>query len=239
MTTLPKSAWEEHLVLLKDPESGVAEAFRSLRARLSRSMAAGKRRLMLISSWSGDGKSMVAANLAVVLAQLQLKVCLVDGDLRRPSLSWIFGCTQDLGLTDYLEGTCDLDEAFHETGYPGLSVVPCGFSEVNPGTLLGHSRIGTFFDSLTQFGAVVLDSPPLSACSDAMLLAPYIDAAILVVNPKSWDGDVEKRLRDQLKELDIEVLGVIVNGSEAAATKYGYGYGYGYGYAKGDKKSKA
>jgi polysaccharide biosynthesis transport protein len=219
----------DHIIMISQPNSPVAEAYRTLRASLNRGLAQGKRFLSVTSSWPGDGKSMVCTNLAVALSQLHLGVILLDGDLRRPTVSRVFGLHTCKGLTDYLEEEVDLNDIVYPTAIPGLSVVPTGLSKQNPANLLGRERLRTAFDRFRELSdCVVADTSPMSACSDALLLGVQTDGAIMVVSPGSWDGDVEERHKQQLVEHGIQVLGVVLNGAtETEHSSYGYGSGYG------------
>lgn len=208
----------------------IAEAFRSLRANLSRQLAAGKRNICLVSSWPGDGKSMACANLAVSLGQLHLRVLLIDGDLRKPTLSRVFGLADRPGLTDALESASSAVPMIYETHLPQLQVLPRGLSEANPANLVGRSCLGEVLRSAQGAAdCTIIDTPPLSACSDAFLLAAHCDLTLMVVSPKGWDGDVELRYKQQLAEHGVPLHGVILNG---ANEKERYGYGYGYGSSK-------
>jgi succinoglycan biosynthesis transport protein ExoP len=216
----------DHIVVIQQPNSEVAESYRSLRASLTRHISRGKRRIALVSTWSGDGKSMVCTNLSVVLSQLHLNVVLVDGDLRLPTISKVLGMDQYRGFTDYLEGGVELEELLQATPVPNLRVLPRGLSTENPANLLGRERLATLFQTLqAEADCVIVDTPPLTACSDAILIGVQADAAILVVNPKSWDGDVEARQKQQLLEHNIEVLGVVLNGASDSENR-GYGSAY-------------
>ena len=221
--------WKENIVAIREPESWATESLRTLRAKLSRGMSQGKRRLMMTSTWAGDGKSTLCCNLAVIMAQLQLKVALLDGDLRRPTLTRVFSADEKPGIMNFLDGTAKIEEIVIKTGYEQLDLLPRGKSDQNPANLLGLDSMNDLFNYLKKYACVIIDTPPLSACSDALLMGTYADAAILVVNPTSWDGEIEKRYVKQLEEVGIEVLGFVLNGAEEKHAGYDYGYGYGYG----------
>jgi tyrosine-protein kinase Etk/Wzc len=234
-----RTDWKDYVISTAEPESVVSEAYRNLRAKLSRSIARGKKKVMMYSTWAEDGKSTACVNLAVSLTQLHLRVALVDCDLRKPTISRIFELGEELGMTDFLDGNCAYESIFHPTGLDNLWLVPSGRSHKNPANLLGRTACAEAFDKLAEFDCVVVDTAPLSACGDAFLVAPHLDVGLLVVSPRNWDGEVEKRYLAQLNQTELETLGVVLNGldTESKISGYGKGYGYGYGYGYGAKKT--
>ena len=224
---------ENRLILLREPNSAVAESYRSLRATLSRSLAKGKRRFMMVSSWPGEGKSMVSANLAVALSQLFLDVILVDGDLRKPTLSRVFEHVEKPGLMNLLENGGSAKALICPTPLERLSILPAGQSSLNPGDLLGKGGFKSILDDLsTGENCLVLDTSPMSACSDAFLMGAHVDAAVMVVTPEKWQGEPEAHYAQDLEEHGIDVLGVILNNADMSEQASGSGYGYGYGYGQ-------
>lgn len=226
----------DRLILLREPNSAVAESYRSLRAALSRSLANGKRAFTIVSSWGGEGKSMVSANLAASFSQLLMDVVLVDGDLRRPTLSRVFEKEQMPGLMDLLEGGGSAKDVVYETPIERLYILPAGRSDANPGNLLGKGGFGRIVEELSELQmCLVIDTSPISACSDALLMGAHTDGAIMVVSPEKWQGEAEAHFAQDLEDYGIDVLGVVMNNADLSEKTpgSGYGYGYGYGYGKG------
>lgn len=225
------------LVILRAPDSHASESFRTVRTSLQRHLAAGVKALMILSPWGGDGKSSVCANLAASLSQLFIDVILVDADVRKPTLSKVFQTEGGPGLTDCLEHGVEVDQVIRETGVERLRFVPAGSTSMNPADLLGRDRLGTVLGELqSRCQCLIVDTSPLTACGDALLIGSHVDRALMVINPKNWQGDAEARVRDLLQEHKIEVLGVVLNATDDAA-EGGYGYGYGYGYGHGSAPS--
>lgn len=229
---------EDRLVLLSDPNSPIAESYRSLRAALSRSLAKGKRKFAIVSSWGGEGKSMVSANLAVSLTQLLMDVVLIDGDLRRPTLSRVFEIEPLPGVLNVLEHGIPAGELVCETSIERLFVMPAGQSDLNPGNLLGTGRFLSVIEALDHDDVcVVIDTPPMSACSDALLMATHCDGAVMVVSPDKWHGEAEAHFVQDLEDYGIEVLGAVMNNAEDKEALPGSGFGnygtYGQGYGQG------
>lgn len=228
---------EDRLIILKDPNSPVAESYRSLRAALARSLASGKRCFSIVSAWGGEGKSMVSANLAVSLSQLLMDVVLIDGDLRRPTLSRVFEVEEQPGVMELLEGGGGVTKFVCSTPIDRLYVLPSGKSAVNPANLLGTNRFGELLEELRKEDvAVVIDTSPVSACSDALLMSAHTDGAIMIVSPDKWQGEAEAHFVQDLEDQGVELLGAVMNNADAKELLPGSGYGqYGqYGqYGKG------
>ncbi len=233
---------KDRIILLKEPNSPVAESYRSLRAALSRNLVKGKRRFTIVSSWGGEGKSMVSANLAVGFSQLLIEVVLVDGDLRRPTLSRVFEQQNNKGLKELLAGEAGVADCLYSTPIERLSFLPAGLSNDNPADLLGTGRLKRILEEeCLKDRCLVIDTSPLSACADALMIAAQTDGAIMVVSPEAWRGDAEAHYAADLEDHGIEVFGVVLNNADPSeqvpgsgyGDNYGYGYGYGYGQTAG------
>ena len=219
-------AIEDRLIILKEPNSPTAESYRSLRAALSRSMAKGKRVFGVVSAWGGEGKSMVSANLAVSITQLLMDVVLIDGDLRRPTLSRVFEHFGKPGVLELLESDGDPNKFVCDTPVERLFVLPTGQSSVNPADLLGSGRFKNLLDKLRADDlAIVMDTSPFSACSDALLMMEHVDGVIMVVSPEKWEGEPEAHFVQDLEDAGVEVLGAVMNNADARELIPGSGYG--------------
>lgn len=200
-----------------------AEEFRQIRTNL-RFLQAGKDRKVFVitSSIPGEGKSVVAANLAAVLAASGASVCLVEADLRRPSLGPYLDLEDVVGVTSVLAGDATVDEALQTWGPDGLQVMLSGQLPPNPSEMLGSLAAEELFVELSdRFDTVIIDCPPLLPVTDAAIIARYFDGAIMVAGT----GRVQVReFRRSLQMLDaagVPLLGVIANRSAPEAeTKY-------------------
>lgn len=218
-----------------DPSHHVSEQFRTLRTNIEFSaVAKGEIKTLLISSaMPSEGKSTVSANLAIVYAQQHKKVLLVDGDLRRPTVSSTVGLTSNsVGLTNYLgdkeKATSDV---IHHTSIDHLDVITSGPIPPNPSELLGSDRMTDLVDDLkSQYDLIIFDVPPFLMVTDAQVLSNKVDGVVLVVNGgKTKKADL-KRTSEILKISDACILGFIYNDqSTKNMNKHGYGY---YGYRK-------
>ena len=226
------------------------EAMRLIRTRLERQME-DKKVLMVTSSISGEGKSTVAANLAISMALKGKQVILVDCDLRNPTVHQVFGIKEQYpGLLALLRGRCSLDDTLCEVtdhGEPlGLTILPGGERESNLVEILGSEAMSDVIEKLRdRADMVILDTPPSAMLVDAMMLVKYVDAVAYVVM-----SDFARRrfIFNGVEELtaeDAPIVGCILNGGKARGGSYGYygyksRYGYGYGYgASGYGKSSS
>lgn len=232
----------EYLVVLSSPRSIPSEAFRSIRTNLQVSMGDGLKSIALVSSWGSEGKSLVCANLAAAFAQLFFEVVLIDGDLRRPTLSRLFQCESSLGLAEHLHRdpeASSIDDLLIKSDVRNLSFLPAGQVRGNPADLLAGPGLSKALSHLTEKEYfVVIDTPPISACSDSMMIGTKVSGVIMVVNPGRWRGDVEVRLKESLLNSNVNILGAVLNGVDHHESSYGYGdknaYAYGYGYGYGE-----
>jgi capsular exopolysaccharide synthesis family protein len=226
----------EYLEVVSDPRSQIAESFRSLRATLQLSLGKGLRSLVVLSCWVGDGKSSVSANLAASLSQLFIKTVIIDGDLRRPTLTRLFEVADKPGLSDVLLNRCSVEEAILPTHIKNLGFMPAGTCLEDAADLLGRGQLAGILASLAELDYfTIIDSPPLSVCRDSLLFCSNADAAILVATAKQWVGEPETRYKQILEGTNVQLLGVVINGVKPTHQSYGgsNSYGYGYGYGKG------
>ena len=171
------------LVTVEAPRSAASESYRTVRTNVQfSSLDVPVGSIVITSAQSREGKSTVAANLAVTMAQAGKRVLLVDADLRRPSLHRLFGLSNRHGLTDLLlNERRAVEDLALDTHVPGLQVLPSGPQPPNPSEALGSRRMRQVLEEMRQIAdVVILDSPPLLAVADGLVLGATVDAAILV-----------------------------------------------------------
>ena len=216
------------------PKSVEAEAYRGVRTQLYFStQGAGHQVIQITSPNPGDGKSTLAANLAVSIAQSGKRVILMDCDFRKPRVHKIFHIDKpDVGLAAVITGDCDLGTAIRTSEIENLFILPCGPRPQNPAELLTSPEFQTVIDQLRAlYDFVIIDTPPVLAVSDPAVVAPRVDGVLLVFRMTKKARPTAERAREQLAALGANVLGVIVNGTgRSKEDGYGYGYGYNYGY---------
>jgi len=234
--TNPDAPHLDHsLAIYHRPRSGEAEAYRSLRTALYFSSRGNMHKVIQITSPKmADGKTTIASNLAIAIAQSGKRVVLVDADLRRPRLHALFGIRPEVGLTSVIVGEAELSAAVVDSGIDRLSLLPCGPRPENPAELLTQPRFEQVLADLrAQFDFVILDTPPLLAVTDPAVVVSRMDGVFLIVRVSKNGRPAAERAREILYTLQANVLGVVVNGVGRAAGEYGYEhytYGYGYGY---------
>ena len=221
------------LVALKKPRSAVAEAFRSIRTALAFSATNGALDRLLVTSCSPkEGKTLVAANIGLALAQAGKRVLLLDADMRRPRLNKVFRVPSRPGLSNLLagEGAAGIDEVLQPVeGVPNLSVLPCGPMPPNPADLLGSERMKELLDELAgRFDVVVIDTPPVLSVTDAAVLCQYGTGVVMVVRSFATQRKLARQAAELLMRSRGRILGAVINNVDAHRSGYGY-YGYGYG----------
>ncbi len=206
---------------------------------------AGLKSLVVSSPSPGEGKSTIACNLAIALAETGRRTLLVDADLRKPRLHEVFGLGGGRGLSDLLRATeppvrLPLHHFLRETSIPALSVLPSGTANGEGPALLHAGRTGELLRRLErEFDVVVLDTPPLLAVSDARILAGFADAAVLVVRLDETTREQAGLAVEQVLSDGSRLLGVVLNGWKPRAGANGYysgRYEYGPAAAEGSQE---
>ncbi|MVP00494.1 CpsD/CapB family tyrosine-protein kinase [Paenibacillus lutrae] len=193
--------------------SPISETYRTLRTNIQYSGVDGDiRTLMVTSATPWEGKSTTIDNLAVVYAQMDKKVLLIDADLRKPTAHRTFGITNRAGLTDVLTHQIEISEALKETEVPGLSVITSGTLPPNPSEILGSQRMAHLLLELKEkFDVILIDTPPVLAVSDAQVVASQCDGVLLVVSAGGVKRDLVQKARDNLQFVHARILGVVLN----------------------------
>jgi succinoglycan biosynthesis transport protein ExoP len=219
------------------PKSQMSEAFHALRTSILLSQANHPPQVILVTSaLPREGKTTVAANLAVTLAQLGDGTVLVDADIRKPGVGRLLNLVggKYAGLSSYLAGVSSLDlVSVPHPAIPNLVAIPAGPLPPNPADLLSSHRLADAIAELrTKFKFIVIDSPPIMAATDAVILSVQADGVLLVVRCGETPKVAFTRTRDLLKSVKCQILGVVLNAVDSRAPDYYYSYRY-YPYSKG------
>ncbi|MEM2146227.1 MAG: polysaccharide biosynthesis tyrosine autokinase, partial [Candidatus Jordarchaeaceae archaeon] len=252
---------QARLVSHFDPRSSMAESFRNLRTNVHFAlMDKGYKTLMVTSSVAGEGKTTIAANLAISLAQIGINTLLVEGDLRRPRISKLFGIAREPGLTDIILRKEPLDSAIRTmsdlmlglmsletiggstiTGIEYLNILPCGTIEKNPSEIVASKLMDKLIGELKErYEIIIFDVPPVMQATDAVVLGSKLDTSVIVYYQGKISRGTLRRAKTQLELLKADVLGVIVNGMRAdvSADYSDYKYRYEYRYHEEPKHEK-
>jgi polysaccharide biosynthesis transport protein len=238
---IAKHQIEARLITNYSPKSSSAEAFRILRTNIVTKKKPGESLTILItSSGPGEGKSTIHSNLATTLAQMDAKVILVDLDLRRPMIHKLVNLDKEHGISDFLvDKTSNLESFVKRSHIPHLDVITSGFVPPNPSELLASRRMDEALDILkTKYDYILLDSPPVIAVTDTMVMARKSDMLTLVVRVGQADKNVIKRAKELLENINISIAGAIINGIHPQKYYSTYEYNYYYYYYYGKKEDK-
>ena len=217
----PQAA-DAKLPIFDAPHSLTAEQFRQVRTRLSHATALDTTRSIMVTGPSPmDGKTTVAANLAAGLALNGRKILLVDSNFRRPELHRLFGFANGKGFSDVLNGTGSFEESVHPTHIPNLSVMTSGPKPMNATELFESQLLIDFIErALEEYDHIVFDSGPLLLASEAIALAPRVDGVVTVVRAHSESRGLLLRMRDSLRQVKAEHIGVVLNAVRARGGGY-------------------
>lgn len=217
----------------------VVEAFRELRLNLLYaygSAGPGPLVITISSPGSGDGKSLITANLGVAFAELGRKTLIIDGDTRRGDIHQLLGTQRKAGLTDYLAGEASRAEIIQRTDYESLDVIASGSRLTHAPELLGSVEMQELFADLrSQYGVILVDSPPLGAGSDAFMLGTLSGNMVLVLRTGTTNKELTMARLAPLNRLPVRIVGAILNDVQPGGV-YRYYSSYLPGYGTGDEE---
>jgi capsular exopolysaccharide synthesis family protein len=237
---VPHSRLKSPIVVFEEPQSHVAEAFRSLRSRMQFFTKEKKSPVILItSSMPEEGKTFTAINLASVYSLMGKKTVLVGFDLRRPKIYSEFGIGNDQGISTWLIGRDNLEDVIKTTTHENLSIIPAGPVPPNPSELTSSAKTDELLNLLKErFDCIIIDSPPIGTVSDTFYLAALADTCLIIVRMNKTSKDMIERTVNDLKISDIKNSSLVINDIGYEGKAYGYGGKYGYGYGNGNMYGK-
>lgn len=229
----------EPLLTSLEPQHPRVEAFRVLRTNLQFvDVDSDSRVVVVTSSVPGEGKSSTTANLAIILAQTGMRVAVVEGDLRRPTIGKYLGVPQDIGVTTVLIGRTELSSALQQAITPGLEVLASGRRPPNPAELIQTRAMENLINNLrSQFDIVLIDAPPLLPVTDGALLAAIADGVVLVVRHGSTKHQEVRAAVDRLNAVNARLFGVVLN-MTPHSSKSAFASGYSYTYEDPNRSRK-
>lgn len=228
------SRYKESLPTIKNPHSGIAESFRLLKANLKNIIDSPDKKVISINSLvSGEGKSFISSNFAVILSlgASDKKILLIEGDLRKPKLSNLFGHNDSVGLSSYLQGEAELNDIIIKTATPNLYFVPSGSIPPNPTELLEGERFKNFIEyARAEFNYIILDNAPIALVPDGLLTSQHVDVNIFIIRLNYSRKNEIKEINKTIDLNNIKNAIIVIN--DASKNQYGYGNKYwknGYG----------
>lgn len=233
--TLPEARFDatgDSLIMLSNPHSSNAEAFRVLRTNLLFASVDHQLRTLLVTSPTpAEGKSFVSSNLAVAFAQTGKRVILIDADLRKPTLHRVFGLVNNVGVTSALVSGVDaVASSLQSTVVPELRVMTSGPLPPNPSELLSSHRMQELLQHLeSHCDIVVIDSPPVVVVSDTAVLASHTDGVLLVLGSDKMRRDLARNTVAALNQVQAFILGAVINRVTGGEHGYYYSYHKSYG----------
>jgi len=212
-----------------EPKSPITEAYRTLRTNIQYAAVDGPvQSLLITSAGPGEGKSLTAANLAIVMAQSGKKTLLVDCDLRKPTQHRLFDQRNVRGLTSLLVNGGDPANFKNKTSIPQLSLITSGPIPPNPAELLGSQAMQSLLEELMSgYESVVFDGPPLIAVTDSALLAPLVGGVLLVIEAGKTRIDMIQEAKSILENAGSRIIGCVLNGVRRKNKDAHYYYYYG------------
>lgn len=221
---------DQRLMTVTQPYSFAAEQFKILRSRiLYPNDGRVCRTIMITSALAGEGKSLIAANLAISVAQgIREHVLLVDCDIRIPGQHLLFRVSGEKGLSDYLARNVPLNDLLAKTAIDKLTLLPGGIPPENPAELLSSEKMGHFIDEVKNRyddRFIIFDATPAEITAEVSVLAKRVDGILLVVKRGHTERDLIKRVVEGLDRN--KIVGVVFNEDAAISSRYGYkGYSY-------------
>lgn len=229
------------LVSLTDPKSSASEAYRGLRTGILFSTPGhSPRSLLITSSGPQEGKTITSSNLAITMAQAGQKIMMLDCDMRKPRLHKVFNCEKGRGMSNILVGEGDWKKLKVATQIPNLEIIPSGPIPPNPAELIGSDRMKALLaEILQEYDRVLIDSPPIVAVTDSVLLSRFVEGVVLVIQVGVTARDVIANSIRQLQDVQAHVLGAVLNAVNIGKDSYYYYQYYYYYYGEsGDRKKK-
>ncbi len=250
-----------HIIDDKTPFA-ICEAYKTARTNIMFALAGDNKckKIIFTSAEPGEGKSTTVLNLGITFAQMQGKVLIIDGDLRKPRLHRYLGLEKNNGLSDVLAGMIDVDDAIKTSEELNIDCITAGQIPPNPVELLSSNAMEELLNKLSErYEYIFIDSPPVTVVTDAASMAKFVDGYIVVIRHTYTIHELLEKTRQALQFAEAKILGYMINDIKAVAGigyarygaygtrykyryryrygyKYGYHYGYGYGYQYSDRR---
>lgn len=225
LTQLPK---ERKLITHLYPKSTVSEQYRMIRSNIMFSGIDHEiTKLVVTSAAPSAGKSTTAANIAVAYAQAGKKVLLIDGDLRKPTVHHTFETKNVFGLSNLITNQININQAVQNTQIENLSILTSGPIPPNPSELLASNHFKELLSNFEEyFDMIIIDTPPLLAVTDAVIMSNVVDGTILVTNIEINNKHHLVKAKEVLQKSEANILGIVLNNVEKSSKDDYYYYEY-------------
>ncbi|ARQ06535.1 non-specific protein-tyrosine kinase [Macrococcoides canis] len=225
---LKNSNKERKLITHLLPKSTISEQYRMIRSNIMfSSIDIQIKKIVITSAAPSAGKSTTAANIAVTYAQAGKKVLLIDGDLRKPTVQYTFETKNVFGLSNVITEQIRLEEAIQNTNIENLSILTSGPIPPNPSELLSSKKFSEKLRQLEEyFDMIIIDTPPILAVTDAVILSTLVEGTIMVINVENNNREQLVKAKDLLIKSDANLLGVVLNNIEKSSKENYYYYEY-------------
>jgi len=222
------------LIVQEDPKSLISEAYRTVRTGILFSGSKPSPQFIQVTSAGPqEGKTITAANVATVMAQSGSRVLIMDCDMRKPRIHEIFEIPNSRGLSDLLVNGEEGFSFIKKTKVPNLDLIACGTIPANPSELLGSKRMQRFLTLLGEkYDRIIMDSPPVLAVTDSIVLSRLVEGIILVVGAGASSKNSVTRAVELLKEVNARICGAVLNNLNVDKERYYYSRYYYYDYGK-------
>jgi len=219
---------ERPIIMDVNPKSPISEAYRTLRTNIEfSSLGEPLQTIMITSAQPEEGKTTTAVNLAVAFAQSNKKVVLVDADLRKPTMHYVFQKQNRGGLSSIIAQQKGIETVAQETHIDNLWVIPSGPIPPNPSEMLASDRFAELLSELrAKFDVVVIDTPPSLAVTDPQIVASKCDGVLLVINAGKVKRQSAVRVKEGLDRVNARLLGVVLNNMKRSKADAQYYYYY-------------
>ena len=226
-----------NLIAHNDLKNPATEAYRVIRTSIQFAQAGKELKTLAVTScMPNEGKSMTAANLAVVLTQAGKSVLLLDCDMRNPTVHKNFNLSNKVGLSSCISMGTALSDAVQKTSIEGLYALTGGVIPPNPSELLGSEQMKNVLQrAKEQYDYVLIDTPPVMPVTDALIVSRFVDGMILVIASAEVKVEMARDVKNQLVNTGANILGVVLNKVRSEHHGYGYGYYYYYGNKEAEK----
>lgn len=219
-----KDEKQVNLIAQTNPKSPITEQYRLIRTNIQFSSVDKEIKTIVVTSAEpNDGKSTTASNLAIVLAQEEKKVLLVDADLRKPSIHYAFNLSNIHGLTSVLTKKMNLRKTILNSNVSNLDILTSGPIPPNPSELLNSKAIETAIGELKEiYDYIILDTPPVLVVPDSQIVANKCDGVIMVIASGKTNKQSAVKAKELLEKANTALLGVVLNGMESDTSNYYY-----------------